>query len=113
MRFPVYSRRSNPSIDKPIIRKHMKYLEAQVSDFLADWVDPSDKRKGIIAREFLRSGRALPPNPVDVEKLLTMPPVELPGLHLEFAKNCEGVSMASVRANWNWTPPETLGASAG
>jgi len=30
-------------------------------------------------------------------------PIELPGLHLEFPKNCEGVSMASVRAGWDWS----------
>lgn len=37
-----------------------------------------------------------------------LPPVELPGLHLEFPKNCEGVSMASVRANWDWKNSERL-----
>jgi len=31
-----------------------------------------------------------------------LPRVELPGLHLEFPKNCEGVSMATVRAGWDW-----------
>ena len=39
--------------DAPIIRKSVSYAEAQVSDRLADWVDVNDKRRGIIAREYL------------------------------------------------------------
>lgn len=113
MRFPVFARRSNPSIDPPIVRKTLDYLEKQVLDLLADWVDPTNKRKGIIAREYLPSGKTLPPNPVDIEKLGTLPAIELPGLHLEFPKNCEGVSMASVRANWQWQQPQQLAALAG
>ena len=53
MRIPVFARRSNPAIDRPIIRKSVSYAEAQVSDRLADWVDVNDKRRGIIAREYL------------------------------------------------------------
>jgi hypothetical protein len=103
MRFPVFSRRSNPSVDPPIVRKHMRYLELQVAEFLADWVDPSDKRKGIIAREFLRSGaRALPPDPVELNNL-ALPRVELPGLRYVPPPTDPQPRLASVKAGWDWS----------
>lgn len=40
-------------MDKPIVRKKMAYLEAQVASFVADWVDEGDHSRGIVAREFL------------------------------------------------------------
>jgi hypothetical protein len=49
MRGPVYSRGSNPSIDPPIFRKSLSYLETQVRCGAARPVDSSDLRKGIIA----------------------------------------------------------------
>jgi hypothetical protein len=100
MRFPVFARRSNPSVDSPILRKSKTYIEAQVAAALANWVDPADPRKGIIAREMLYFGQR--EFQAETADLTTFPAIELPGLHLEFPKNCEGVSMASVRGNWEW-----------
>ena len=53
MRYPVFSKGSNVRVDKPIVRKKMAYLEAQVASFVADWVDEGDHSRGIVAREFL------------------------------------------------------------
>jgi hypothetical protein len=53
MRFPVFSRRSNPSIDPPILRKSRSYVDEQVAAGRAVWVDPADPRKGIICRDLL------------------------------------------------------------
>jgi hypothetical protein len=67
-----------------------------------------------LAAEEIRNGviRMFPPDsvfyalrPVSPNRRFvptTLPPIELPGLHLEFPKNCEGVSMATVRAGWDW-----------
>jgi hypothetical protein len=104
MRIPVFARRANPSIDSPILRKSESYIKQQLAAARVDWVDPTDPRKGVICREMLYFGeRALPVETVSVSSLL-LPPLELPGLHLEKPKNCEGISMASVRANWSWMP---------
>lgn len=56
MRFPVFARRSNPSIDRPIQRKSPSYCTAQVDTLAADWVDENDHGKGIVAREMLYFG---------------------------------------------------------
>ena len=57
MRIPVFARRSNPAVDRPIIRKSLSYAETQIADRLADWVDVNDKRQGIVAREYLAAHR--------------------------------------------------------
>jgi len=51
----------NPAIDRWIVKKSIFYALEQVKNFLADWVDPDDHRKGIVAREFLPSSKALEP----------------------------------------------------
>jgi len=50
MRFPVFSKHSNPAIDQPIIRKSLSYLEGLVRDGLAVWVSADSPRAGVIAR---------------------------------------------------------------
>jgi hypothetical protein len=72
MRIPVFSRRSNPSIDPPILRKSVSYAQDQVKFGRAFWVDDNDPGKGIICRTFLDSAKPLP---VDTEP--SGPPVEL------------------------------------
>jgi hypothetical protein len=68
MRLPVYPRGANPRLARPILHKKLTYCEKQVEDCLADWVDPADPGQGIVAREFLPSGKALP---VTVNELTT------------------------------------------
>jgi hypothetical protein len=80
VRFPVFARRSNPAVDPPIVRKSLSYLQAQVCDGLADWVDSADPTKGIIAREILpRSEPVFLPEPVNP----ALPPLEVHGVHFE------------------------------
>lgn len=50
MRFPVFSKHSNPSIDRPLQRKKMAFLELRVSELAADWVDPVNHSAGIVFR---------------------------------------------------------------
>ena len=77
----MFARRTNPAIDKPILRKNIGYGEEQVRSGLADWVSSGDHSKGIIAREMLRSGKCfLPVETVSVSTAL--PRVELPGLNI-------------------------------
>lgn len=63
MRIPVFARRTNPSIDRPILRKNIGYAKAEVAAFRADWVNPEDLSKGILCREMIRSERKLQPDP--------------------------------------------------
>jgi hypothetical protein len=56
MRFPVFARRANPSVEKPILHKSKTYVFEQVASGRADWVDPSQPKRGIIARETLYFG---------------------------------------------------------
>ena len=82
MRIPVFARRSNPAIDPPIIRKSVSYAEAQVSDRLADWVDVNDKRRGIIAREYLpRTGDVILAQ--EPESLSPICGAEIPGIKFQ------------------------------
>lgn len=58
----MFARGSNTSIDRPIARKSKSYIDQQVLEGRADYVDFTDYRKGIIAREMLYLGeRELPP----------------------------------------------------
>jgi hypothetical protein len=102
MRFPVFARRANPAIDLPIVRKKSTYLELQVREGLADWVDPCDPAKGIIAREYLPSGKAQAPDPVAVESL-NMPRAELPGVRYVPPASDPRPRISSVRAGWDWS----------
>ena len=100
----MFARGTNPSIDRPFLRKSKTYVFNQVRLGRADWVDPEDPRKGIICRELLHFGyRPLVSTmPTIEENVRTLPPIELPGLRLQSSRNCEGISMAAVRANWRW-----------
>jgi len=102
MRFPVFARRADPRVDRPIVRKNLNYLETQVAEGLADWVDPCDPAKGIIAREYLPSGKAQAPDPVAVESL-NMPRAELPGVKYVPPATDPRPRISSVRAGWDWS----------
>lgn len=78
MRLRVFARRANPAIDRPILHKSAAYCEDAVNTRFADWVDPQDHSKGIIAREMLPSGKIA----VTVEIAATsslLPPLEPSG----------------------------------
>ena len=53
MRAPVYRRGANPNIERPILKKKIAYLEREVADGNATWVDVDDPSRGI----FLRTAR--------------------------------------------------------
>jgi len=57
MRIPVFARRANPRVDRPILKKSHTYAASQVEAGLADWIDPTDLRKGIVCREMLNRER--------------------------------------------------------
>lgn len=77
MRIPVFARRRNPSIDKPILRKSLTYGEEQVRSGLAVWVDPADHSKGIVACEMLPSGKTLQfVETISVSEKSLLPPLE-------------------------------------
>lgn len=59
MRVSVFSRGSNPAVDRRIQRKSLSYAAEQVEIGMADWIDALDHSKGIICREFLYSGERL------------------------------------------------------
>lgn len=59
MRVRVFSRGSNPAIDRPIQRKSLSYASGEVEAGRADWVDRTDHTKGILCRAFLYSGETL------------------------------------------------------
>jgi hypothetical protein len=100
MRFPVFARRANPSVDAPILRKSKTYIEQQVAEGRADYVDPADPRKGIVCRELLHFGhRPLAPEP----QTSTYSPVELPGLrYMPPASDLHAHSARNARLDWNW-----------
>lgn len=65
MRIPVFARRANPCVDRPILRKSESYANEQIQWGRATWVDPEDPRKGIICREVLYFGERLTPPAAD------------------------------------------------
>ena len=100
MKFPVFSRRSNPAVDRPIVRKSRSYVEDQIARKRAVWVDPSDARKGIVCCEMLFFGnRPLPTPPSRPDYF----PAELPGLRFQQPATSALPSMAAIRANWDWS----------
>jgi hypothetical protein len=103
MRIPLYARGANPCVDHRIAKKSLFYAETQVAEGLADWVDPCDPSRGIIAREYLPSGKkAQAPDPVAVESL-TLPRAELPGVKYVPPSSDPRPRIASVRAGWDWS----------
>ena len=100
MKFPVFAHRNNPAVDRPILRKSKSYVEDQVTRRVADWVDPSDRKKGIICREMLFFGnRPLPTVPVRPDYF----PAELPGLRFQQPSTSSIPPMAAIRARWDWS----------
>ena len=95
MRIPVFARGANPSIDRFILKKSVAYVEQQVEEGRADWVDVADPRKGIICRELLYFGerRQFQPEPV---KRGVLPPIEAPGT--KFISPRTALELAFVRA---------------
>ena len=83
MRIPVFSRGSNPAIDRPNVRKSERYGEEEVLACRADWIDPHDHAKGILCRAFLYSGEILKPaQPEQIRRLSrkALPPLEVSGI---------------------------------
>jgi hypothetical protein len=89
MRVSVFSRGSNPAIDRRIQRKSLSYAAEQVEIGMADWVDSLDHAKGIICREFLYSGeRLVAAAPESLTKLARprrcpLPPLEVGNARFE------------------------------
>jgi hypothetical protein len=109
MRFPVFARRSNPSIDRPILRKSLAYVTDQVDAGRADWIDPTNPAKGIIAREMLHFGvRDLKAETADP---LNYDWAELPGIRYVPAKmeknptlpRLEMETLSAAAPTWDWS----------
>jgi hypothetical protein len=110
MRIPVFARRTNPSVDQPILRKKIGYAKAEVAAFRAAWVDPLDPRKGIICREMITSERKLQPEPdSDSGQYIG---AEIPGLRFEPPKNAEHnplltrvliENLFTAEKQWDWS----------
>lgn len=56
MRIPVFAKRANPSVERPILKKSLSYATEQVAAGRAAWVDPTAPRKGIVCMEMLYFG---------------------------------------------------------
>jgi len=103
MRIPVFARRANPSADRPIVKKSESYADAQVAAGLADYVDPKDKRKGIIAREYLASSRVAAAEPGDLPNCFRADG-ELRGVKFIPPSNDPRLAiLARIRAGWDWS----------
>ena len=61
MNISVFSRGSNPAVDRHIQRKSLSFCTVEVEAGRAEWVDPADHSRGIIARDFLCFGEKLKP----------------------------------------------------
>lgn len=57
MRYPIFSSRSNPAIDRPILRKKLAYCEELAADRRGYWIDPNQKHLGIMLRAKLLQTR--------------------------------------------------------
>lgn len=68
MRIPVFARRANPSVDRPILRKSESYARDQVLAGRAHWIDPDEPRKGVVCREILFFGERRTPLPPNTKK---------------------------------------------
>lgn len=106
MRIPVFSRGSNPRVDRPILRKSLCYGLEQVENRLADWVDPIDPGKGIIARELLPSGKAVAAEPEKVQ-CLTDKALGIKVIPAKMDKNptlprLKYESLVNASVNWEW-----------
>lgn len=57
MRIPIFSHRSNPAIDKPILRKKLGYIQSLIAERQAFWVDDQNMRLGVQLRAKLLETR--------------------------------------------------------
>ena len=104
MRFPVFARRANPSVEKPIQRKSKYYVTGEVEAGRADWVDPNDPKQGIICREMLYFG----PKELPVEDSAGFDWIELPGVRfIDPNPKRNPAAMAVIRDNWEWNCEQT------
>jgi hypothetical protein len=107
MRIPVFARRTNPSVDRPILRKKMAYAIAEVAAYRAAWVDITDPRKGIICREMICSERRIQPEPDSGQYI----GAEIPGLKFvppPMEKNplitrLRTESLQNAQWGWDWS----------
>lgn len=107
MRVNVYPRGANPSVDRHILRKSLAYAIEQVENFLAAWVDPADWSKGIIAREFLPSVKAMPLPESEGGRADLVPMAQLRFVPPPNAGTVMGlVKDKGSRFRWNWKPEE-------
>lgn len=106
MRIPVFARRSNPAVARPILRKSIAYCQAQVRSGLAEWVDSLDYGRGIVALEYLPSGKQVETVAVDeksiddsyigLKRVATAPEWKNPTLpHIEFDTRAQH--------HWDWS----------
>jgi hypothetical protein len=87
MRVRVFSRGSNPAIDRPIQRKSLSYAAEEVEAGRADWVNRDDLTQGILCRAILYSGeRLVTAAPESLEKLARPRACPLPRLEVELTR---------------------------
>jgi hypothetical protein len=97
MKFPVFAKGAEPSIDRRIQRKSMSYITEEVGKGRADWVDCGDRRKGIICREMLHLGfKPLAPEPE--KRLYGLAPSEVSGLAMRVVLTEAGRDVQRFRA---------------
>lgn len=95
----MFARGVNPSVEKPILHKKKSYVVSQVESGRADWVDPLDYSKGIIARETLYFG----PRELPMEESSGFDWIELPGVKfIDPNPRRNPAAMAMIREGWQW-----------
>jgi hypothetical protein len=105
----VYPRGADPRTARRMINKSLSYAEGEVRARHADWVDPDDKSKGIVPREFLASGKVYASTPDQIEALTSPPPdAGLKFIPPPMEKNptIERINVSSLLAaaqSWDWT----------
>lgn len=104
MRIPVFARRANPAVDRPIQRKSKFYADGEVAAGRADYIDPANPVKGIICRELLYFGeRKLQAEPDDCPNAFRANG-ELRGVKFIPPPNDPRLAiLAAIRAGWDWS----------
>jgi hypothetical protein len=103
MRVSVFSRGSNPRVDRPIQRKSVSYAAEEVAAGRADWVNPDDHAQGILCRAILYSGeRLITAAPEAIEKLARprrcpLPPLEVELTHFDDPEKNQAKRDARIR----------------
>ena len=103
MKFPVFARRSNPAVDRPILRKSKSYVEEQVGRGVAEWVDETNPKRGIICCEMLASGKVLETVSAENTDWQWKANGELRGVKVVPPSTSPEPSMAAIRARWDWS----------